>query len=71
MYYARIKDNVVKGVIVLEDQSLIPLFSVGYDHFIHLGDELLPGMASVGFIYNPESNTFSRADEVPEEVKEE
>lgn len=38
MYYAQIKDGEVKNVIVLDDPTLISLFSEGYDAFIDVSD---------------------------------
>ena len=41
MEYAQIKDGVVQNIIILEDDSLIPHFSQGYDYFIRV-DNLDP-----------------------------
>lgn len=51
-YYARIKDNIVKDVIVLADLSLMSLFSQGYDFVIEIKNE--PGDPGIGWSYTPE-----------------
>lgn len=50
MVYAQILAGIVMNTIVLDDESLIPLFSAGFDYFIEIdGLEPLPG---VGWSYD-------------------
>lgn len=56
MIYAQIKDNIIINIIVLDDIELIPLFSKDYDHFIEV--YAIPGNPGIGWVYNPESNSF-------------
>lgn len=55
MYYAQIKDNEVKNVIVLEDPTLVDLFSENYDVLIDVSD--LDQRPGPGWIYD--GQTFS------------
>lgn len=41
MIYAQIQDSVIKNMILIEDESMIPMFSDGFDDFIRI-DELNP-----------------------------
>lgn len=61
MYYARILNNTVKNVIVLDDPALISDFSVGYDLLVNVTDLLfIPGPF---WTYNPNDGTFSPPSE--------
>ena len=49
MIYAQIKDDLVKNTIVLDDVSLTPVFSAGFDHFKRI-DTLNP-IPGIGWTY--------------------
>lgn len=53
MVYAQIKSGLVVNVVVLDDASLIPLFSAGFDHFIQI-DNLVGGPGK-GWSYDGEN----------------
>jgi hypothetical protein len=50
MTYLQIKDGFVKNAIVLNDESLIPIFSEGFDFFIR-SDEMIP-QPGIGWSYD-------------------
>lgn len=50
MKYAQIKDGIIKNTIVLNDPTLEPLCSSGFDHLIRI-DELKP-MPGIGWTYD-------------------
>lgn len=49
MRFARIKDGIVKDIIVLDDLNIKDLFSNGYDYFIEISSE--PGSPNQGWLY--------------------
>lgn len=57
MIYAQVLNNVIVNVIVLDDVSLIPVFTRGFDDLIEISVD--PGSPSIGWIYDPNSNKFS------------
>lgn len=63
-YYARIKEGLVKDIIVLEDETLVPLFGADFDFIVEV--EKKPGAPCAGFSYDPESG-FSDTREKPQE----
>lgn len=50
MQFAQIKNNLIENVIALNDLSLLPLFSIGYDLVIRI-DELNP-VPGIGWSYD-------------------
>lgn len=64
MVYAQIKNNEVKNTIVLNDDSLLPVFSQNWDHCIRI-DELRP-MPGIGWSYDGQEF----APPPPEEIEE-
>jgi hypothetical protein len=57
MTYAQMNNNIIVNTIDVEDSSLIPLFSQGYDLFMEI-DDLTP-VPAIGWIYNPVTSSFS------------
>lgn len=57
MIYAQITNSLVINCIDLEDPTLIPIFSAGFDYFIEI-DAIVP-MPSIGWGYNSTSNSFT------------
>lgn len=57
MIYAQIKDNIVSNIIILDDESLIPLFSEGFDLLMRV--DQLGLYPSSGWGYDPDTQTFS------------
>lgn len=57
MQFAQIKDRKVINIIVLDDESLVPLFKEGFDHLVRI-DHLEPvphiGWHFDGYIFMPE-----------------
>lgn len=41
MVYAQIKDSIVTNIIIIDDESLVSLFSEGYDSIVQI-DEITP-----------------------------
>lgn len=66
MIYAQINDNMVINTVDIEDISLIPLFSEGYDLFLQI-DNLSP-IPSTSWTYNPVTCSFSPPLTLPESV---
>lgn len=60
MVYAQIKDSLVSNTITLSDESLIDLFSEGFDFIIRV-DNISP-RPSIGWSYDSVSNKFSFND---------
>lgn len=52
MIFAQIKDGFIVNMIVLEDSSLLPLFSQDFDDVIQVDNK--PGSPAVGWSYDPE-----------------
>lgn len=48
--YAQISNGIVVNVIVLNDQTLVSLFSQGFDYFIEV--DQLPGSPGIGWTYD-------------------
>lgn len=61
MIYAQVKDGFVVNTIVLDDETLIPLFLEGFDYLIEI--TLTPGNPSIGWSYDPNTETFSPPQE--------
>lgn len=57
MTYARIRDRVIVDIIILDDVSLIPIFSEGFDFFIAVVVE--PGGPQMGWSFDQPSGTFA------------
>lgn len=55
MIFAQIKDGIVSNIIVLDDETLIPLFKEGFDDIVRV-DQLQP-YPSPGWTYD--GNTFT------------
>lgn len=55
MVYAQVKDGIVRNTIVLDDLTLIPLFSEGFDAFIRVDNIDQP--PSINWTYD--GNTFN------------
>lgn len=51
MIFAQIKDGLIVNVIVLDDQSLLPLFSQDFDNIIPIDNK--PGSPAIGWSYDP------------------
>ena len=58
MRFARIKDGIVKDVIVVNDLELLPLFSENFDHIIEVFNE--PGGVGPQDLYNPDTGFSKR-----------
>jgi hypothetical protein len=50
MLYAQILNGVVQNVIILNDTSLISLFSQGFDYLIEVSQT--PGSPGIGWLYD-------------------
>jgi hypothetical protein len=61
MVYAQILNLIVVNTIILDDPTLIPLFTQGFDYLIQISSD--PGSPSIAWSYDPGSNTFSPPQE--------
>lgn len=61
MIYAQVKDSKIVNVIILDDESLKPLFLEGFDYLVEIS--LDPGDPAIGWSYDPNSQTFSPPEE--------
>ena len=50
MIYAQIKNNTVQNIIVLQDTSLVSVFTEGYDYCVRIDN--LPEVPSIGWAYD-------------------
>ena len=57
MVYAQIKNNVIVNVIVLDDPTLVSIFTDGFDYCVRI-DNLTP-VPIIGDTYNPSNGTFT------------
>lgn len=53
MIYAQINNGVVKNCIVIEDDTLIPLFKSGFEYFIQI--DILNDIPGLGWAYDGQS----------------
>lgn len=56
MKYAQIKNSIVQNVIVLDDDSLLPLFSEGFDLVLRVDQMMIypgPGWTFDGSVFVP------------------
>lgn len=56
-YYARVKETIVQDIIVLDDPTLLPLFSEGFDYAVAV--EIEPGGVQLGWIFDNVSGQFT------------
>lgn len=63
MVYAQIKDGIVVNCVILEDETLIDLFTEGFDYLININD--LDPIPSIDWTYDSGNNTFSEPVPIP------
>lgn len=57
MIYAQITTGLIVNIVEIEDSTLVPIFSQGYDYCVQIGN--LTPIPTIGWGYIPYNNTFA------------
>lgn len=68
-YFAQIKDNQIKNIIVANEETQLSHFAENFNYLIEVNRE--PGSPGVGWLFNPVDHSFQSPPQPEASVSEE